>query len=273
MINHKIYIGQAQNVEARWQQHLKAAAIWLRDEQKGRKHKTSSLLYPAMNKYGINNFIIEVIDQASTKVDLDVLEKNWIIKLNSQDHSIGYNIACGGSGGDLNTGKKRSKETCLRISKSKKGQNVGKVVIHKDNIRRVIFPEEITKYKDEGYVLGDIPHQPLSAESEKKRLNTLANRSPEQKLLTKKKRSASFSGQKNPMYGRIPWNKGKTMPPETREKIRLARKSLSPFNKGTIAVHLGNKTKYISKNDLQSYINNGYTLGGAPRKRRKKYDN
>jgi hypothetical protein len=58
------------------------------------------ILNNAIKKYGIENFVKEVIDTAETKEDLSKKEKNWIEYYNSTDKSIGYNISKGGDGGD-----------------------------------------------------------------------------------------------------------------------------------------------------------------------------
>lgn len=77
LINGKIYIGQT---------HY--------DNEKylgsGNKIKRAVL------KYGFENFKREYIDTADTQDELDKKEIFWIKELNSQDPTIGYNIADGG---------------------------------------------------------------------------------------------------------------------------------------------------------------------------------
>jgi len=57
-----------------------------------------SLTY-AIRKYGKENFKKEILCEADNDEILNNLEKYWIKKLNSQNRSIGYNIADGGTGG------------------------------------------------------------------------------------------------------------------------------------------------------------------------------
>lgn len=57
----------------------------------------------AINKYGENNFIVEVIEWAEDKNSLNVLEKRWIRFYRNKNCAM-YNIADGGEGGDVFTG-------------------------------------------------------------------------------------------------------------------------------------------------------------------------
>lgn len=83
--NGKVYIGQTRgSIKSRWYAHC-------------RKDNPCRVLGNAINKYGRENFIIEEIDKAYTKEDLDNKEIYWISYYNSTDKSIGYNIAKGGS--------------------------------------------------------------------------------------------------------------------------------------------------------------------------------
>ena len=85
-INGKIYIGQTSSTtEERWKGHKYA---W---------HSTRSCptLYNAFDKYGIENFEIEEIEQCNTK-DLNEREIYWIKQYNSYEE--GYNATVGGEG-------------------------------------------------------------------------------------------------------------------------------------------------------------------------------
>lgn len=131
-INGKIYIGQTiKTVEERWEQHKKKA-----------KQHPNRYLYDAMNRYGYDNFDIEIIEECPNE-KLNEQEIYWIKQLHSfylDKESIGYNMTIGGDGGNtwiINphkelTSKKISealkghlvsKETREKLSKSKKGQH------------------------------------------------------------------------------------------------------------------------------------------------------
>lgn len=84
-LNGKIYIGQSTDIERRYQQHL-----W--DAEKRPEQGTGIDL--AINKYGINNFTFEVIEQCNSE-QLDERERFWIEYFNS--YTDGYNRTPGGS--------------------------------------------------------------------------------------------------------------------------------------------------------------------------------
>ena len=84
------------------------------------------LLLEAIEKYGIENFKKEYIDEAYTQDELDEKEIFWIKTTNSQDRSIGYNIADGGwNYFTMNT------ETKEKISKTLRGKYVGELSFRK----------------------------------------------------------------------------------------------------------------------------------------------
>lgn len=83
-INQKVYIGQTRfQLNERWQQHLTASKIG------------NTKLYQAMREFGINNFIIEKIEDCETN-KLNEREIYWISYYNSMLN--GYNMTVGGSG-------------------------------------------------------------------------------------------------------------------------------------------------------------------------------
>jgi hypothetical protein len=58
------------------------------------------IIRKAIKKYGLENFIKEVIDETEDYKELSKREISWIEKLNSTNKKIGYNISTGGDGGD-----------------------------------------------------------------------------------------------------------------------------------------------------------------------------
>lgn len=86
-ITNKIYIGKtSKSLEIRWKNHLKCV-----------NKKINRCLYDSINKYGINNFIIEELCKA-TKENINDLEKFYINEYNSL-YPNGYNMTNGGDGG------------------------------------------------------------------------------------------------------------------------------------------------------------------------------
>ena len=59
------------------------------------------LLTLSIKKHGIQNFIKEILEECSTKDELNNKEKYWIEYYNSRDLKIGYNLSEGGTGGKL----------------------------------------------------------------------------------------------------------------------------------------------------------------------------
>ncbi len=93
-INKKIYIGKTSHISLneRFQEHI-------RDAQK--KHLEKRPLYDAFQKYGINNFKIELIEEVKNDEIASEREQYWIKKLNTfigNKNSNGYNATFGGDG-------------------------------------------------------------------------------------------------------------------------------------------------------------------------------
>ena len=87
-INHKQYIGKTyESIESRWQEHC-------HDYKKSRNEKRP--LYDAMQKYGIENFTISLIEETD---HLEEREVYWIAFYNTFKN--GYNATLGGDGKPL----------------------------------------------------------------------------------------------------------------------------------------------------------------------------
>ena len=109
-INGKKYIGQTcQKPETRW-------GIG------GKKYKTSTHFWSAIQKYGWDNFEHDVLYENLSSQEANDKEKELIEKYNTTDMNFGYNLEYGGKNG------LHSEETKMKISNSNKGKskNVGK---------------------------------------------------------------------------------------------------------------------------------------------------
>lgn len=80
-INGKVYIGQSVDIGRRWRQHMTA--------------KDDIYFHKAIQKYGVDNFIWEVIEKCK-KSELDERESYWIEYYDS--FNKGYNCTKGGEG-------------------------------------------------------------------------------------------------------------------------------------------------------------------------------
>lgn len=115
-INGKVYIGQTiHSLEARWKRHLKCA-----------KDGVDTHLYQAIRKYGEDNFVPEIICEAKTKNELNILETYYIQEYDSIH--LGYNMVDGGNNNVMfipdvrqhHVDVVRSEENRTKISKSMK---------------------------------------------------------------------------------------------------------------------------------------------------------
>ena len=89
-------------------------------------------LYNAIRKYGKNAFTIRILYTATTREELDIVEKSYIKLFGTQNRELGYNVMAGGTNGqihaeetkqklrDINLGKKASAETRLKMSENQK---------------------------------------------------------------------------------------------------------------------------------------------------------
>jgi group I intron endonuclease len=132
-INNKIYIGSAISIKIRWQHHI--------SELKYNRHSNRHL-QNAWNKYGMENFRFEIIENVNTEKDCIIREQfylNTLLKANINDktfNKLGYNIIrIAGS----NLGRKSTNETKQKISKS--------LIGHKRNKGRIQSEETKIKIK------------------------------------------------------------------------------------------------------------------------------
>lgn len=85
ILNNKTYIGQSVNPGRRWKDHQ-----WLS------KNTQEQYIHRAIAKYGVINFIFEVIATSKTQEDANLLEAQLIIQYNSLNSDFGYNLKPGG---------------------------------------------------------------------------------------------------------------------------------------------------------------------------------
>lgn len=107
LINQKVYIGQAVDIQKRYEQHLRNI--------NNPKHQET--FYRALRKYGIDNFSFEVLQQCSID-ELSDLEIRYIDKYNAYFDG-GYNETKGGEGC---LGYKHNQEAKEKMSRARKGR-------------------------------------------------------------------------------------------------------------------------------------------------------
>ena len=88
-INHKQYVGKTSySLDKRFKEHIY-------DSHRGLEYNKYRPLYMAFNKYGIENFIIEQLEEVPENKENE-REQYWIAKLNT--YNEGYNATLGGDG-------------------------------------------------------------------------------------------------------------------------------------------------------------------------------
>jgi len=123
-VNGKLYVGQTtQGVAYRWKGHIKGLG----------NGRTYHGLKGAMEKYGVENFSLDVLDTADTREGLDAKERAWIASLGSLVPG-GYNLKDGGQEGSAYSaesrernrqtqlGKKHTAESKAKMSAARKGK-------------------------------------------------------------------------------------------------------------------------------------------------------
>lgn len=111
--NNKIYIGKAVNVGERWRKHKVSA---------NRQDPNDYFyLHRAMNKYGFDQFKIEIIGEYLNEEESLQREIQFIKLFNSNNREIGYNLTEGGEG---SSGFKHSVESRQKMSQTKIDMNL-----------------------------------------------------------------------------------------------------------------------------------------------------
>lgn len=140
----------------------------------------------------------------------------------------------------INKGRKFPKEFREKISKSKMGKKLSKK--HKKNIGLGVRGEKNGMF---GKTHSFKVREKLSTIRIGKRL-TFATKDKISKSLIGK-----MAGEKNPMFGKPAWNRGKSRSEETKMKISLTKKGTIPWNKGKKGVQIpwnkGLKLKQINE--------------------------
>lgn len=115
----------------------------------------------ALKKYGKNAFTCELICWADNTEKLNELEIYYIAQFDATNPKIGYNLCSGGKGGNL--GYKFTEEQILHLKETHMGHKNtpeavkkqadklrGRIWVHKDSDRKMIYAEELQNYLHDG---------------------------------------------------------------------------------------------------------------------------
>lgn len=117
MINGKVYIGQAKDIEKRHKDHINMSF-------NQNLHQYNYVLYRAIRKHGLENFSFEFLIEVEEEL-LDLMEIYYIEQYNSYiyaENSNGYNMTRGGQSNRNGIVSKKQRE---KISKTLKGMHAG----------------------------------------------------------------------------------------------------------------------------------------------------
>jgi group I intron endonuclease len=195
---------------------------------------SGKLLKRAIEKYGIENFTKEILEECISQNHLNEQEKYWIKKTNAK--ILGYNIADGGQGGNTYT-----EETKKRISEQFKGRQVSPETVEKRKKTRAKNPEKYKLSDDRKKIIGD-QHRGKTISEEQKQKSREYNKSnlKYSDLFLEKQKSENKIGEKNPMWGR---NHSES----TRKKMAEAHK------KNPVRYWLGKKQSLESNEKRRQY--------------------
>ncbi len=195
--NGKLYLGQAQDLRRRWNEHTR--------KLRNNIHKNAHL-QAAWNKYGATAFVFKVLEHC----DIDRLNEReqhflniYIPKGNCYNIALDVLAPRRGIPHSIETRRKMSEATRRQIPPMR-GRN------HSEMTRRKM--SEAAKKR-----------QPVSDETRKKIGEANRQRLPVSDK-TRIKLSELSKGENNPMFGKPSHNKGKLTSEETKQKISEAQK-------------------------------------------------
>lgn len=222
MVNGKIYVGQHKS--NKFDSYYKGSG---------------KLLHEALNKYGVDNFSVEVLEECDTAEYMNEREIYWIAQLNSTNLDIGYNLSDGGHvprlSGEHNGfyGKHHSKEVIEFLRQ----RNFNYTEETRDKIRQTLI-----KYNQ--------------------------NLSLERKAEISQKLSDSCKGEKNGMYGKRHTSESKKLMSEKRKQNPRLYQSIEERIKRSNTL-MGHSVSDATRNKLREaaikqaensiWVNNGVT--------------
>ena len=205
-VDGKIYIGQAVDIEKRWQRH--------KGDLRGNYH-INKHLQRSWNTHDEADFEFTVICECDEN-QLNTMEEYYIFELMSYDYRIGYNNNYGGSSG------RPTEETKKKMSEAQKGR------IYSDETRDKISKALKGKYTGENnHLYRKHPSEETRRKmSEARKGITLSEE-------TRKKISEAQKGENNNNFGKhfseehrkkiSESNKGKVVSEETKKKLSEAK--------------------------------------------------
>lgn len=250
LANNKVYIGQSVMLNKRLKSHFSHL-------RRGVHHNEH--LQKSFNKYGEDNFLIEILAECS-KSELDNLEKQFIAAYKSTNHKYGFNMMDGGQGderhftpyvklkmGDKLKGRKFSEEHKRKLSEINKGKVISKESIEKCKATIARNQSRSGEKNGNAIISNDEAYKIIEF--------LLVNYNP--KLATKEF-NVSYGTVMNLIYNRSYLN----VLPNEREKLKLmSAKNFSDKLDICVGMYLSGmsqneiaKTMYVSRNSLRAEL-------------------
>ena len=130
--NGKMYIGKTErDINTRWKEHIRHAQAL-----------SHIPLYRAINKYGIENFIIELVEECETK-SVNEREQYWISFYDT--YNTGYNCTLGGDGSLLQFAEEEIQQIISRYQNGERLDYLCKEFHHDYETIKRIFAERDVK--------------------------------------------------------------------------------------------------------------------------------
>ena len=125
----------------------------------------------ALNKYGKDNFKVEILESCDNEKELNECEKKHIQQVDAVNSKMFYNIAFGGEGDNIYTGMNEQDKEKFKLKCSKSTKN--KIAIHKSNERKYVEEDCVHEFLSSGWELG---HPSVSNEQKCKTHNSMVGR-------------------------------------------------------------------------------------------------
>jgi hypothetical protein len=176
------------------------------------------LIKRAINKFGVENFKKEILEECDTNEILCEKEKYWISYYNTTDLDIGYNISKGGDGGNTISNNPNKDKIVKKISESMKERFFSEG--HRKNLSRNHHSSKFRKGKKYEDIYG---LEKTKEYKEKLKLSRKKYKNQKERLGEKyesyvENLSKRFIGNNNPMKkNKYHWYHN----PETKKQIRV----------------------------------------------------
>lgn len=241
-INNKIYVGQ------------KKSDTFLEEKYLG----SGTLLLVAVNKYGKDNFSVEMIDTAETQEELNDKEFYWVEHFDSMNSEVGYNLVPGGNrgGGALGTNWYTNGEDELllfdyekipegwvegRVKNDAFDASSGKIWVNNGEDQTTIYPDELQLPEYVNYIEGMLDRGDLW------RSHCGRYERTEEVIKNQSEARLKFLSEN----------------PDKRINNGTFKKGNKPVNTGKISITNGLTNKYIALEELPTWETLGWLKGST----------